>query len=66
MDDSAESHVRPDDRGVRVAPEQRLHLREIHRLGARLRERHVHVVVEDHHEPGLPREIENPVHGRIR
>ena len=47
MDDASEPDVRPDDRRLRMPLEQRLHLRQIDRLGIRLRERHVDVVVKD-------------------
>ena len=50
---------------VRMALEQRLHLRQIHRLGVRLRERHVDVVVQDHDEAGLGGEVENAIERRI-
>jgi len=56
----------PDDRRFRVSPEQRDHLLEVRRLGAGLRKRHVHVVVEDHDEACFTREVENPVHRWIR
>ena len=41
--------------------EQRLHLRQVHRLGVRLGERHVDVVVNDRHQADLGREVENAI-----
>ena len=65
MNDAAKTDVRPDDARARMALEQRLHLREIHRLGIGLCERHVDVVVEDDDEPALGGEVENPIERRI-
>ena len=61
MHDAAEPDVRPDDRRLRMPLEQRLHLRQIDRLGVLLRERHVDVVVQDHDEAGFGGELENAV-----
>ena len=63
--DAPEAAVGPDDRGLRVAPEERAELRRLVRVLPRLREGHVDVVVEDDDEPGLAREVEDPVEGGI-
>jgi hypothetical protein len=65
MNDAAETEVSPDDRGLRVPPQECLHLREVHRLGVGLRKRHVEVVVEDDDETRFGGEVEDPIEGRI-
>jgi len=49
MHDSPETDMRPDDRGVLMALEQRLHQLQVHRLRVGLRKRHVDVVVSAQH-----------------
>jgi hypothetical protein len=51
--------------GLRVPPEQRAELGRLVGILPGLRERHVHVVVEDDDEPGLAREVQDPVEGGI-
>jgi hypothetical protein len=52
MHDAPEADVGPDDRCLRMPLEERLHLRQVDRLGVGLRERHVDVVVDDDDETG--------------
>ena len=67
MDDAAEADVRPDDRRLRMALEQRLHLASGTRAPAScFGERHVDVVVQDHDEPGLAGEVEDAIERRVR
>ena len=64
-DDPPEAGVGPDDRGLRVPLQQGLHLRQVNRLGIDLAERHVDVVVQDHHQPRFRGEVEHAVERRI-
>ena len=48
-----------------MTAQQVLHLRQEDRLRTRLGERHVDVVVQDHDEPNLAREVENAVERRV-
>ena len=50
---------------LRMALEQRFHLREIDRLGIGLGERHVDVVVKDADESGFPGKIQNAIERRV-
>jgi hypothetical protein len=61
----SEPHVGPDDDSLGMAPDQRREL--LHHVGVLpgLRERHVHVVVDDAKQPGLRAEVEDPVQGGI-
>src|SRR5262245_58169085 len=61
MHHASQTRVRPDDRRVAVASEERAQLAGVLGLYPRLAERAIHVVMENDHQPGLCGEIEDSV-----
>src|SRR5687767_5267510 len=51
----------PDKRRIRMAPEERLHLGRISRLGAGPRKRHVDVVVNEHNQTNFCSEVDQTI-----
>src|SRR5215472_18044957 len=64
-DDAAQSGMRPNDRGFRMALDQASHLLEITRRLTRPRKRGIHIVVEDYQQAALRAEIENAIQSGI-
>src|SRR5271154_6765516 len=61
----AHARVSPDNGCVWVPPEKGLHLVQVSWLRAFLRERHIHIVVYKHDQPGHLGKVENTVKRRV-
>ena len=63
---AAEAQVRPDDRRVRVALEQRLQIRQVGGPLRGLGEGHVQIVVEQHDQAHLGGEVQDAIQRRVQ